>query len=286
LALQELEFQEFERRAREIYDALPREFRRGVDGLVVSPERVSHPRIPDLCTLGECLTENHLSDFGSPDTTRSTIVLYWGSFSALAAGDPGFDWQRELWETLTHELRHHLEWLAGEDSLEELDYAVLHASARAAGMSFDPWYYRRGERVSKGTFRVEDQLYVELDHRSRSFWWNGIEYAFNLGTEGPCDLHFAGVLPGEASVGTTSAFPRLMSALRKSEIEVSSLVLVLVKPRDWRDRVQGIFQRRELSVWESTAELVLASDCTSVDTDPSERICSSVAREERSAQAV
>lgn len=36
----------------------------------------------------------------------------------------GFDWEGEIWETLLHELRHHLEFLAGRDDLvaEDLEY--------------------------------------------------------------------------------------------------------------------------------------------------------------------
>jgi hypothetical protein len=47
--------------------------------------------------------------------------MYYGSFVAIAAGDDTFDWEDEAWETLTHELRHHVESLAGEDFLVQDD---------------------------------------------------------------------------------------------------------------------------------------------------------------------
>jgi hypothetical protein len=45
------------------------------------------------------------------------VALYYGSFVAVGDGDPSFDWEDEAWETLTHELRHHVESLAGDASL-------------------------------------------------------------------------------------------------------------------------------------------------------------------------
>ena len=107
-----MEFKDFERHARRIFREIPDVYRQGIDGLTVSRDAPEHPDHPGVYTLGHCLTEEHLSDYGSPDTTRSVIALYWGSFSALAAQNPDFEWEEEIWETLTHELRHHLESLA------------------------------------------------------------------------------------------------------------------------------------------------------------------------------
>ena len=58
------------------------------------------------------------------------MVLYHGSFAALARVNGGLDWREEAWETLTHELRHHLEWRARAPDLEELDWAVEQNFAR------------------------------------------------------------------------------------------------------------------------------------------------------------
>jgi hypothetical protein len=57
---------------------------------------------------------------GQPGLGRH-VAIYYGSFAAIAAEDPDFDWEEEAWETLTHELRHHVESLAGEDLLVQED---------------------------------------------------------------------------------------------------------------------------------------------------------------------
>jgi hypothetical protein len=112
-----VQFDEFEQRARDEWERIPAEYRQGVDGLVVERRAQPHPSLPDVYTLGECVTESYPSDFGGPDTIRSAVVLYYGSFFRLARLDEEFDWEHELWETLTHELQHHLESLASEDAL-------------------------------------------------------------------------------------------------------------------------------------------------------------------------
>lgn len=56
------------------------------------------------------------------------IALYYGSFLEVAG--EGFDWEAEVWETLLHELRHHLESLAGRDDLVQEDLRRLDAFRR------------------------------------------------------------------------------------------------------------------------------------------------------------
>ena len=156
-----MDFEEFERAARAAFDGIPEEYRRGVDGLVVRREVERHPTLSGVFTLGLCLTEDHISEYGSPETTRSVIALYWGSFSELADRDPNYDWNGELWETLTHELRHHLESLAREDALEGVDYAADETFKREEGLAFDPWYYQHGDSLGGGVYRVEQNYYLE-----------------------------------------------------------------------------------------------------------------------------
>jgi Zincin-like metallopeptidase len=45
------------------------------------------------------------------------MTLYYGSFVALAHFNSHYDWEEQIWETLTHELQHHVESLAGDASL-------------------------------------------------------------------------------------------------------------------------------------------------------------------------
>ncbi|MEM7414675.1 MAG: metallopeptidase family protein [Gemmatimonadota bacterium] len=164
-----MDFTDFEAYARDAYEEIPDAFKAGVDGLVVRKDPVEHPDHEGVWTLGECLTEEHLSDFGSAETTRSVIALYWGSFAALAKRSRDFDWEDEIWETLTHELRHHLESLAGDDALEDVDYAAAESFKRFDGDPFDPWYYQRGDPAGPGRFRVERDLYVEIELDSDDF---------------------------------------------------------------------------------------------------------------------
>ena len=51
----------------------------------------------------------------------------------IASGDPDFDWEEEIWETLLHELLHHREFAAAEDGLEVYDAAMDENFRRRAG---------------------------------------------------------------------------------------------------------------------------------------------------------
>lgn len=140
-----MRFDEFEARAFDDWERIPDTYKHGIDGLRVEKRALPHPGHEDIYTLGECATEVYPSDFGGPDTIRSAVVLYHGSFRKLADLDPDFDWEHEIWETLTHELRHHLESLAAEDALEDVDYAADENFKRLNGEPFDPFFYQRGE---------------------------------------------------------------------------------------------------------------------------------------------
>jgi hypothetical protein len=235
-----LDFSTFERHAREAWEEIPEEYKLGVDGLLVSRDAPAHPTLRHVYTLGECLTEDHPSDYSGPDTTRSVLALYWGSFRALADRDEDFDWEGELWETLTHELRHHLESLAREDALEDLDYAADETFKRDEGLDFDPWYYQRGDDLGGGVFAVEGSLYIEqvwtpgdFEQAERvEFEWagrrHGIAKPAELG-----DVHFVWLEGLEGATG--------------------SVELVLVRRRGWWEGLRGIFGGPGAVVLESTA---------------------------------
>lgn len=142
-----MRFREFEELAFEHWERIPEEYKEGIDGVRVLRRAKPHGALPDVYTMGECATETYPSDYGGPDTIRSAVVLYYGSFAALAELEADFDWEGELWETLTHELRHHLESLAAEDALEGVDYAADENFKRFDGEPYDPLFYRSGERV-------------------------------------------------------------------------------------------------------------------------------------------
>ncbi|MGD2046618.1 MAG: metallopeptidase family protein [Gemmatimonadota bacterium] len=224
-----MRFRDFERAAREAFDEIPGEYREGVDGLTIVRDAVRHPTLPGVVTLGECLTEEHPSDYGGPDTTRSTIALYWGSFRELAERDADFDWDEELWETLTHELRHHLESLAGDDALEDADYAADELFKRQEGQPFDPWYYQRGEDLGGGVFVVEGGLYLEESWDGEAFervsalelGWRGHRYRIRRPAE-LGDVHFVWI--------------------EGPDFEEEDVELVLVRRRGWWEGLKGMLR--------------------------------------------
>ena len=63
------------------------------------------------------------------------INLYYGSFAALAEPEDWTedDWQRELRETLAHELTHHMESRAGTHALDDKDAEELAEFRREFG---------------------------------------------------------------------------------------------------------------------------------------------------------
>lgn len=185
-----MKFREFEVLARRYWREIPSEYKEGVDGLIVEAGAMPHPTLPEVYTLGECLTERYPSEWGGPDTIRSMVVLYHGSFENLARLDPDFDWEGELWETLTHELRHHLESLADEDALEAVDYAMDENFKRLEGEPFDPSFYRSGEEVARGVWKVERDVFIEVEYAGETgpgpdveFRWHGGRYRVALPDE-------------------------------------------------------------------------------------------------------
>lgn len=56
-----------------------------------------------------------------------SIILYYGSFVCLLEDGDGEEWEEELKDTILHELRHHLESMAGVDDLTREETAELEA---------------------------------------------------------------------------------------------------------------------------------------------------------------
>lgn len=154
-------FEEFQRQARRVYGRIPVDYLAGVEGLVIERQAVPHPTIPDVYTLGECATGelDPADDLGVQ--LRSVVVLYYGSFVRLSELDPEFDWDYEIWETVVHEIRHHRESAAGEDALEEVDYAEDQNFARLEGREFDPFFFRSGEPAGFRAWEVGGEVFVE-----------------------------------------------------------------------------------------------------------------------------
>jgi hypothetical protein len=174
---------DFESLVRRIAGEVPSEFLQGVAEIAVSPRVVPHPDRADIYTLGECIPLP-TSDTASSEGIQSRIVLYHGSFAALAGLHDGFDWREEAWETLTHELRHHLEWRARAPALEAFDHAVEQNFARQDGEPFDPLFYLDGEPAGENAFRVEDDVFLDRlvaePPAAAAIQWRGRSYRVDL----------------------------------------------------------------------------------------------------------
>ena len=151
----------FEAMVRGMAAEMPPAFTEGILEIAVTGKTVPHPLREGVYTLGECLPH----EFGSPGEEdagiRSSVVLHYGSFAALAREHGAFDWREEAFETLAHEVRHHLEWRARVPELEKLDDAAEANYARHDGEPFPPLFYRDGEPVGEGVWKVEDDVFLE-----------------------------------------------------------------------------------------------------------------------------
>lgn len=201
-----------------------------------------HPTLPDIWTLGHCDTESYPSDWVGPETTRSVVVLYYGSFRNLARLDADFDWEAEIHETVEHEIKHHLESLAGQDDLGGVDYAMDEDFKRFDSQDFDPWYWQRGDRLSPGVYAAEDHVFFEQEWDEERYAaadelvveWKGGRYALDPPRE-LGDIHFV----------------RLIGI----EPDPPLLELVLVRRRSWWHDVKRMFGSSRPRVLESDAEV-------------------------------
>lgn len=151
-----MDFPSFQRLIDRLSREIPSEYLDGVAAVEVSPKTIPHPIRADVYTLGECIPVH-----GEGGEIMSRVVLYHGSFRALEGLRGDFAWREEAWETLTHELRHHLEWRANADALEEYDWAAEQNFARHEAQPFDPLFYRSGEAVEPGVYRVDEDVFCE-----------------------------------------------------------------------------------------------------------------------------
>ncbi len=192
-----MRFADFEDLVGRLCREVPAEFLDGVTAIEVSRKTLPHPTRPDIYTMGECIPVP--GGGGEGDKLQSRVVLYYGSFAALARLHQDFDWRAEAWDTLTHELRHHLEWRARAPDLEAFDQAVEQNFARHGGGPFDPTFFLRGERVADGVYRLEDDYFLDRVVREVPpvvrFEWHGRAYEAEVpaGARPPLFLRVEGV---------------------------------------------------------------------------------------------
>ncbi|MFO7312017.1 MAG: metallopeptidase family protein [Bacillota bacterium] len=112
-------YKQFRRMANRLVRRIPAEFLKDLNGGIIALEEAEQrdPDLPDVYILGEYIED--------PYGLGRQIVLYYGSFRKLFADEPVEVWEKELWETILHEIRHHIESLAGVDDLEIEDMRQL-----------------------------------------------------------------------------------------------------------------------------------------------------------------
>jgi hypothetical protein len=235
-------FDDFERRAKEIFESIPADFKEGVDGLLVERGASPHPSLPDIFTLGECRTEHYPGDFGGPGQVRSFVVLFYGSFRQLARRSDHWDWEEELWETITHEIKHHLESLALEDALEVEDYVVDQNYARREGEPFEPFFFRDGAAIGDNTYEIDGDVFLEVEIGKEELSAGRILFELSgnqieLALPEPLgDVHFLTVVGFSAE-------------------EDGETIAVLVKRRTLLDSLRGALKGGALDVQHSTIDL-------------------------------
>jgi hypothetical protein len=225
---------------------IPAEFLDGITEVVVSPRAVPHPVHAEVFTLGECIPLPVEAEGG--DGVRSRVVLYHGSFRALAALDEGFDWEAEAWETLLHELRHHVEWRASRDDLGSRDGASEANFARLAGEPFDPLFFLDGDDVGAGTYRVDHDWFIDRPVRRRpdavSFTWRGRGYRVGLpaGATLPAYLAVEGVIdpPEGEMIVVVRRSPRLTDLFRRGRPPFEATVAAVPRPAEEERPADGL----------------------------------------------
>lgn len=231
---------DFRALVRRMADEMPADYLDGVLEVTVSPRALPHPAREGIYTLGECIP---VAGGGAEGPVQSRVVLYHGSFAALAARAPGFDWAGEAHETLMHEVRHHLEWRAGAPELEAFDRAAEQNFARQEGEPFDPLFFLDGDAPVPGVYQVDDDWFLDRVVRTRpaevEFSWHGRRYAVDVpdGAALPCFLAVHGVTPAPPGdlVLVLRRKPSMLDLFREPQLtqaEVTARALPVGTPLD------------------------------------------------------
>jgi len=100
--------------AGDIIDGIPEKFCRNLNG--------GFNIVPDTKKDGKFYI---MGEYIQDEIMGCIIMIYYGSFVALLGDADAGAWQGELKETILHELRHHVEIMAGVDYLSEEEWADL-----------------------------------------------------------------------------------------------------------------------------------------------------------------
>lgn len=108
----------FSELADQLLERVPPPILEGLNGGVVVRRRAMRKKNdpPGVYIMGEYVTDPVMGAY---------VVLYYGSFVELLGGESAHAWEQELWDTIRHELRHHLETRAGMGDLDLEDEVQL-----------------------------------------------------------------------------------------------------------------------------------------------------------------
>lgn len=223
-----MRLEEFTRLAERMWEEVPAPLREGVEAVSVEEKALEHDYLEGVYTLGECVTDDYPSGYGGTGDVRSSVVLYYGSFRALAEREPGFDWASELWETLLHEILHHREAAAGESKLDDYDWAVEQNQRRHAGKTFDPTFYEVAPRAEDGTIRLDSEIFLDVEvplkASQAAFEWRGRRYSVRIPPETPVFVEVANLAGGRLWLVVRRRRPwwrRLFAPARRAPVEMS-----------------------------------------------------------------
>ena len=144
-------FDTFERTVAAMLDDVPEVFLTDLQGVHVLPDAMPEED-GEVFRMGEYLDPGPDAFLGGDEGLGRHVALYYGSFVRVAQGDPDFDWEEEIWETLTHELQHHVESLAGDGRLIEEDlirdraFAATTTDEHTEERPSGPWWQRLFQR--------------------------------------------------------------------------------------------------------------------------------------------
>lgn len=122
----------FTQMASAMVDRIPSTFLEGLNGgiLVIEEAQRREDDPPGVYILGEYITDSAMGCY---------IALYHGSLAKLFAGESQTVWEEELWETIRHEVRHHVEAQAGMGDLDlEDEWELERLRAEAAPRRYRP----------------------------------------------------------------------------------------------------------------------------------------------------
>lgn len=136
-----LDLEAFEEMANRLYDEIPPALLKGLNGGIIISEEAhrSDEDLPDVYIMGEYIDD--------PYGLGNYIILYYGSFVEVLGDEPPEVWEEELWETMLHEIRHHVELRAGVNDLDMEDLRQLEEFRRAKALG---WFDAEDEYEDAG----------------------------------------------------------------------------------------------------------------------------------------